>query len=243
MVKINQMKNWQERTKLLFGKNDVLRLNLSHILIVGVGGVGGYAAEQLCRAGIGSMTIVDSDTVDISNINRQLISLSGNVGVSKVDILEERLKNINPDINITKIEKYVHEEEIDELLEKEYDYVVDAIDTLTPKVHLIETCLNKKQKIISSMGAGGKYDPSQIEIADISKSYNCGLARMIRKRLYKRGIRKGVKVVFSPEDINESAMVRVESRNKKSNVGTVSYMPAIFGCMCASVVIRGLLDR
>ena len=237
------MKNWQERTELLFGKNDVLRLNLSHILIVGVGGVGGYAAEQLCRAGIGSMTIVDSDTVDISNINRQLISLSGNVGVSKVDILEERLKNINPDINITKIEKYVHEEEIDELLEKEYDYVVDAIDTLTPKVHLIETCLKKKQKIISSMGAGGKYDPSQIEIADISKSYNCGLARMIRKRLYKRGIRKGFKVVFSPEDINESAIVRVESRNKKSNVGTVSYMPAIFGCMCASVVIRGLLDR
>ncbi len=232
--------SWQERTKLLFGEEKVAKLNNSHVLIVGVGGVGGYACEQLCRAGLGELTIVDADVVDATNINRQLLALSTNVGNSKVNELEKRLLNINPNLKINKIEEYIHEQEIDEILKNSYDFVIDAIDTLAPKVHLVATCYKNNIPIISSMGAGGKSDPSMIAISDISKSYNCGLARMLRKRLHKRGIRKGLKVVFSPEEIDKNAMVLVESQNKKSNMGTVSYMPAIFGCMCASHVIREL---
>ncbi len=233
--------SWQERTKLLFGEEKINKLNNSHVLIVGVGGVGGYACEQLCRAGIGELTIVDADVVDATNINRQLLALSTNIGNSKVDELEIRLLKINPNLKINKIEQYIHEQEIDEILKNNYDFVIDAIDTLAPKVHLVATCYTENIPIISSMGAGGKSDPSMITISDISKSYNCGLARMLRKRLHKRGIRKGFKVVFSPEEIDKNAMVLVESQNKKSNMGTISYMPAMFGCICASHVIREII--
>lgn len=232
---------WLTRTELLLGKEKLEKLNKAHILIAGLGGVGSYAAEQLCRAGIGNMTIVDGDTIDISNINRQLPALHSTVGKSKAQVVAQRLKDINPNINLIIIEDFLKDEKIPELLKNNYDYVVDAIDTLAPKVFLIYNVVQAGLKLISSMGSGGKMDPTKITIADVKKSYNCNLARMLRKRLHRLGIRKGFKVIFSPEEVSKDAVILQESENKKSNVGTISYMPAIFGCYCASVVISDLI--
>lgn len=234
---------WIVRTELLLGKEKLEKLQNAHILVAGLGGVGSYAAEQLCRAGIGNMTIIDGDVVDISNINRQLPALNSTVGKSKAKIVEERLRDINPEINLTIIEEFIRDDKIIEITRNKFDYVVDAIDTLAPKVFLIYYSIQNNLRIVSSMGSGGKLDPSKIEVTDIKKSYNCGLARMLRKRLHRLGIRKGFKVVFSSEEVDKEAIILQESTNKKSNVGTISYMPAIFGCYCASVVIRDLIDN
>jgi len=236
------MAKWQERTALMLGDEDLEKLRKAHVLVVGLGGVGAYAAEQLCRAGVGQMTIVDGDVVEQTNRNRQLPALVSNEGKPKADILGERFKDINPELNIRVINEYLKDERMVEILqEADYDYVVDAIDTLAPKTFLIYHSVKAKLPIVSSMGAGGKFDPSQVQQADISKSYNCRLAKMIRKRLYKLGIRKGVKVVFSPEEVDPKRVRIEEGRNKKSAVGTISYMPPVFGCFCASVVIQDLI--
>ena len=233
--------NWLERTELLLGNETVEQLRHKHVLVVGLGGVGAYAAEMIARAGIGRMTIVDADTVSISNINRQLPALHSHIGKPKAEIMAYRLRDINPDINLTVINEFVKDERMVQLLDNEYDYVVDAIDTISPKVFLILHCLNRNLKIVSSMGAGGKTDPSKIAIADISKSYNCKLAKSIRKRLHRKGINKGVAVVFSSELTDKDAVVEVDDEeNKKSTVGTISYMPALFGIFCAAKVIRDL---
>jgi tRNA A37 threonylcarbamoyladenosine dehydratase len=238
------MDKWQERTALMLGDDDLKKLHQAHVLVVGLGGVGAYAAEQLCRAGIGSLTIVDGDVVEQTNRNRQLPALISNEGKPKAEILGARFKDINPELNIRIINEYLKDERMAEILnEADYDYVVDAIDTLAPKVFLIHHSLTAKLPIVSSMGAGGKFDPAQVQQTDISKSYNCRLAKMIRKRLHKLGIRKGVKVVFSPEEVDPKRVRIEEGRNKKSAVGTISYMPPIFGCFCASVVIRDLLAQ
>nr|WP_320119006.1 tRNA threonylcarbamoyladenosine dehydratase [uncultured Marinifilum sp.] len=233
---------WLSRTKLLLGDKKLERLQKAHVLVVGLGGVGAYAAEQICRSGVGKMTIVDGDTIDTSNINRQLAATTSNVNKDKTKVMEDRLLDINPNLQLTVLNEFLKGERTSEILKSEqFDYVVDAIDTLTPKLFLIEYSLQNNLKIVSAMGAGGKTDPSKIQIADISESYNCKLARMLRKRLHKLGIHKGVKVVFSPEDVSKNAVVIDESKNKKSNVGTISYMPPLFGCFISSVVINELL--
>ena len=238
------MKNWQERTLLMLGEEGLAKLTNAHVLVVGLGGVGAYAAEQICRAGVGKMTIVDGDVVEATNRNRQLPALISNDGKPKAEIMGARFRDINPNIEVTVINEYLKDDRMIEILEADkYDYVVDAIDTLSPKVFLIYHSVQRNIPIVSSMGAGGKFDPSQIRNSDISKSYNCKLARMLRKRLYKLGIRKGVQVVFSPEEVDKERVRVEEGRNKKSAVGTISYMPPLFGCHIASVVIRNLLGE
>ncbi|WP_251622745.1 tRNA threonylcarbamoyladenosine dehydratase [Odoribacter lunatus] len=238
------MEHWLDRTELLVGAEGLERLRKAHILVAGLGGVGAYAAEQLCRAGIGEMTIVDGDVVEATNKNRQLPALDSTMGLPKAEIMAARFRDINSELKLHVINDFIRDEEMIQVLERApYDYVVDAIDTLAPKLFLIYHSLHKQLPIVSSMGSGGKFDPSKIEIADISKSYNCTLARMLRKRLHKLGIYRGVKVVFSSEFTEPSSVVLAESRNKKSNVGTISYMPPLFGCFIASVVIRDLINK
>ena len=234
--------SWLERTELLLGKEKLEKLKQAHVLVVGLGGVGAYAAEQLCRAGIGKMTIVDGDVVEESNRNRQLPALISTKGKPKAEVLAERFRDINPDLQLTVINYFIRDELTIELLKSQpFDYVVDAIDTLSPKVFLVYHALQLGLKVVSSMGAGGKMDPSKIQLADISKSHNCGLAKMMRKRLSRLGVKKGVKVVFSPEEIDEDAIRLEESQNKKSTVGTITYMPPLFGWFIASAVIRDIV--
>jgi tRNA A37 threonylcarbamoyladenosine dehydratase len=237
------MENWTSRTELLIGPEKLKLLQNAHVLIVGLGGVGAYAAESLCRAGIGRMTIVDGDTVMPSNRNRQLLALKSSEGKRKASLMAERLMDINPDIELRIVDDYLKNQMVEDICVGDYTYVVDAIDTLSPKVFLIKACMDLGLKVISSMGAGGKTNPALAQIADISDSHSCRLARYIRKRMQKLGIRTGFKVVFSPEPVTEGSMVKVEDeQNKKSMVGTISYMPAIFGIMMASVVVRDIAE-
>lgn len=238
------MTSWQERTILLLGEEEHNILRNSHVLVVGLGGVGGSAAEALARAGIGEMTIIDGDTIDKSNINRQAIALHSNINCPKADVTKAKLLDINPELKITSIGEYFTGDMMDEIDLSPYDYIVDAIDTLTPKTRFLVTAFRANKKIVSSMGAGGKLDPTKIEIKDISKSYNCKLAQALRKRLYKRNIRRGIKVVFSPEHIRPNCFVETDgSQNKKSTIGTVSFLPPLFGLFCASVVINDLIKK
>lgn len=236
-------REWQCRTKLLIGQPAIDRLTQSHVMVVGLGGVGAFAAEMLCRAGVGELTIIDGDQVNTSNRNRQLLALKSTVGKDKTDLMENRLKDINPLVRVNKISEFITGEEMDKILEIPYDYVVDAIDTLEPKILLLYKTFNAGYPLVSSMGSGGKTDPTKIEITDISKSYNCKLAHAIRKQLNRLGVRKGFKVAFSPETIDKKSIELVEGeRNKKSNVGTISYMPAAFGIALSSVVINELVE-
>ncbi len=235
--------DWKLRTELQIGKDNIEKLHNMNVLVAGLGGVGAYAAEMICRAGVGNITIVDGDIVQASNINRQLPSLHSTVGFKKAKVMASRMKDINPQLSLTIIDEYIKDEGMEALLEKKFDYVVDAIDTLSPKNFLIYNCVIKGIPIVSSMGAGGKYDPSLIKVSDISESNTCKLAQILRKRLHKHGIYKGFKVIYSPEVVNDNCIELVENEiNKRSIVGTISYMPAIFGCYCASVVIRELLE-
>ncbi|MFR9524214.1 MAG: tRNA threonylcarbamoyladenosine dehydratase [Rikenellaceae bacterium] len=238
------MMNWLERTELLLGSEKLDKLKGSNVLVVGIGGVGAYAAEMIVRAGVSRMTIADADTVGASNINRQLVALHSTIGEYKTDILASRLKDINPELELRVVADYIKDELTDTLLDSDkFDYIVDAIDTLSPKVALIQGALQRSIPLVSSMGAGAKTDPTLMEIKDISKSHHCPLAHMLRKRLHKIGIRRGFHAVFSPEPVREGAMILCEERNKKSNVGTISYIPALFGIGCASVVIRDLIGE
>ena len=237
---------WQTRTTLLLGEDTLEFLKTQHVLVVGLGGVGAYAAELICRAGIGKMTIIDGDDIDITNCNRQLPALHSTEGQSKAKLLEQRLLDINPNLDLSARHLFVRDQSTDEVLSEEFDYVVDAIDTLSPKLNLILKTLKRKYPIVSSMGAGGKVDPSMVKIADISKSYNCKLAKALRKRLHRNGVKKGFTVIFSPEDVPAEAVHAYSDPETDVNgsvVGTISYMPAIFGCNCASVVIRDLREK
>lgn len=235
-------KNWQERTLLLLDNEKTEILHASNILVAGLGGVGGYAAEMLCRAGIGKMTIIDGDRIQDSNRNRQLLATTSSVGKRKAQLMKDRLLDINPELELTVIDEFIRDERTNEILEEPFDYVVDAIDTLSPKIFMIRQALLKGLPLVSSMGAGGKTDPVQVKVADFSETYQCNLARMLRKRLKNLGVRTGFKTVFSPEIVDDNAMLPVEDEpNKKTTVGTISYMPAVFGCIAASVAIRDLL--
>jgi tRNA threonylcarbamoyladenosine dehydratase len=237
--------NWLVRTELQIGKENVLKLRKKHVLVCGLGGVGAAAAEMLCRAGIGKMTILDSDKIHFSNRNRQIPALVSTEGMYKTDAVQQRLLDINPKLKLTTVNKYIKDEKITEVLElAKFDYVIDAIDTLSPKIYLIYHCMYLKLPLISSLGSGGKYDPSQIRIADISESYNCKLGYYLRKKIHKLGIYKGFKVVFSPEEVDDKAIQLTENeKNKKSIVGTISYMPVAFGCFIASAVIRDIIEK
>lgn len=236
--------SWQERTEQLLGQEKLEIIQKAHVLIVGLGGVGAYVAEMLARAGVGALTIADADQVSESNINRQLVALHSTIGRDKCSVLAQRLKDINPEIALTIRAEYIRDEKTDEILDAaHYDYVVDCIDTLSPKVNLIVGALQRKFPLVSSMGAGAKTDPTQIEVKDIDKTHHCPLAHMLRKRLHKQGVRSGFWAVFSPEPVREGSMIIAEETNKKSNVGSISYIPATFGCVCASVVIRDLIGE
>ncbi|MFI3301658.1 MAG: tRNA threonylcarbamoyladenosine dehydratase [Rikenellaceae bacterium] len=238
------MDSWLERTSLLLGAEKLEILRGANVLVVGLGGVGAYAAEMIARAGVGRMTIADADTVNTTNINRQLVALHSTIGQEKSEVLAARLRDINPQIELVVVNKYIRDELTDELLDSaKFDYVVDCIDTLSPKLALIKGALDRSIPLVSSMGAGAKTDPTLMEIKDISKTHHCPLAHMLRKRLHKIGIRKGFRAVFSAEPMREGAMILCEEQNKKSNVGTISYIPALFGIGCASVVIRDLIGE
>lgn len=239
------MTDWLERTELLLGKDRLARLAAARVLVVGLGGVGACAAEMIARAGVGNMSIVDADTVHATNRNRQLPALVSTEGKPKVEVMAERLRGVNPEIGIDARREFLRDDAMRRLLTEPFDYVVDAIDTLSPKVFLAAIALENGLPLVSSMGSGGRMNPADIEIADISESYNCRLARAMRKRLHRRGVTSGFKVVFSPEDVPVDAVMSLdddELENQKSIVGSISYMPAIFGCLCASVVIRDLTN-
>ena len=234
---------WLSRTELLIGKDRLKRLMNAHIMVVGLGGVGSFAAEFIARSGIGEMTIVDGDKVDPSNRNRQLPALFTTHGQSKADIMGDRLMQINPELQLHVVKDFIMPEKVDELLNARLDYVVDAIDSITPKLTLIKAAYAKGLRLVSSMGAGGKMDPTQLEVSDISKTYNCPFAQQIRKQLKGDGIRKGVKVVFSPEENDKESLMLTDGSNfKKSAYGTMSYLPATFGATLASVVIRDIME-
>jgi tRNA A37 threonylcarbamoyladenosine dehydratase len=235
--------SWLSRTELLIGKEKLLKLAYSHVMVVGLGGVGSFAAEFIARSGVGKMTIIDGDVVDPTNRNRQLPALATNHGVSKAEIMAERLKAINPEIELCVVKQFVNPEMVEEQLATNPDYIIDAIDSITPKITFISLAYEKGLPMVCSMGAGAKLDPTQLKVVDISKTYNCPFAQQIRKNLKNNfNIRKGIKVVFSPEQpIKESLMLTDGKNYKKSAYGTISYLPAVFGAVTASVVIRDLM--
>lgn len=235
------MTNWMQRTELLIGTEGLERLKQSSVLIVGLGGVGGMAAEAICRAGVGKLTLIDRDIVTETNINRQLIALTSTVGMSKAEVMASRLRDINPAVVLHVITDWLDEKNMDQILnEGKFDYVVDAIDTLSPKVHLLKNCVEKGIKVVSAMGAGAKTDPAKVKIDDISKTTYCPLAKAVRTRLHKLGVKRGVTVVFSTEEACKESVIETDEKYKRSTTGTISYMPALFGLMLASVVVREL---
>jgi tRNA A37 threonylcarbamoyladenosine dehydratase len=237
------MENWLSRTELLIGKEKLEILSHAHVLVAGLGGVGGYAAEQLCRAGVGELTLIDGDVVNPSNRNRQIIALVSNEGRSKAKAMASRFKDINPDIKLNIIDEYLKEERFASILARPFSYVVDAIDTLTPKVTLLAESVKNGHNIVSSMGSGGRLHPEKVEITDIADSHHCKFAHMVRKYLHRMGVYKGITVVYSPESVSQHTIKEISGEeNKRSVVGTISYMPPVFGCFCASVVIRNLLS-
>lgn len=235
---------WQERAELLFKPEGIEVLKNANVLIVGLGGVGSFAAEFIVRAGVGNLTIVDGDTVDITNVNRQLPALHSTVGQPKVDIVGDRLMDINPELNLTRIQEFLSPERATEIVTKDFDYVLDCIDSITPKLNLIVAAKKAKVKVISNMGAGGKMVAGKVVVKDISKTDVCPLAKVIRRRLRKMGVNKGVKAVFSLEKPDESSLKMTDGSNyKRSFFGTNSWMPGLFGLHSAETVIRHLLKK
>ncbi len=233
---------WLSRTRLMVGHDGIERLKKAHVLVAGLGGVGSMAAEMLCRAGIGKLTIADNDKVQESNLNRQLIALRSTLGKPKTEVVRQRLLDINPNLELEIISNYLKDDVIIEVLSRSYDYVVDAIDTLSPKLYFVIYALKNNHRLVSSMGAGGKLNPGLVRVADISETFQCKLAFDLRKRLRRKGITTGFKAVFSPEPVPDATIIHTEhEKNKKSMVGTISYMPAVFGCFCAAEVVRDLI--
>lgn len=238
------MADWRERAELLFKKEGLERLKNAHVMVVGLGGVGSFAAEFLARAGVGKMTIVDGDVVDITNINRQLPALHSTVGQPKVTIVGDRLMDINPELQLIRVQEFLSPERAYELVTPEYDYVLDCIDSITPKLNLLISARRQKVKIISNMGAGGKYEAGKVRVADISKTEYCPLAKTVRKRLKKEGISKGVKVVYSIEYPDQTSLKMTDGSNfKKSFFGTNSWIPAVFGLHSAETVVKHIIGH
>lgn len=228
--------NWLNRTEMLIGKENLDKLKNSHVAIFGIGGVGSYALEGLVRSGIGTITIIDNDIVDITNINRQLIATTANIGVSKVEVAKKRALEINPNLKINIYQEYYSETNSDKLISNEYDYIIDAIDSVSSKLSLIETSINKNIPIISSMGTGNKLDPTKFEITDIYKTSVCPLAKVIRKELKKRNI-KHLKVIYSKEEPKQN----ITDSNLNRTPASISFVPSVAGLIIASEVVKDLL--
>ena len=237
------MQDQYSRTQLLLGKEAMEKLHNSRVAVFGIGGVGGYTVEALARSGVGALDLIDDDKVCLTNLNRQIVATRKTVGQYKVDVAEQRIHDIDPNIKVTTYKIFFTPETQDQFDFTQYDYVVDAIDTLSPKLALIKGALDRSLPLVSSMGAGAKTDPTRLEIEDISRPHHCPLAHMLRKRLHKAGVRSGFKAVFSAEPVREGATILCEEQNKKSNTGTISYLPALFGIGCASVVVRGVIGE
>lgn len=232
-----------ERTRILLTPAEMARLTHAHVLVAGLGGVGSYCAEALARAGIGKLTIIDHDVVGASNINRQLPALLSTVGQSKAELMAARIRDINPACEIQVIREFLTPENVIDLVPADVDYVIDCIDSLNCKVALVATSVERGLRVASSMGAGNKLDPSRIRLADISATNQCPLASVMRKRLRKLGINKGVLTVFTdepgrrplpPQPVTGSGRARAVN-------GTVSYMPPLFGLMLAGAVLQQLI--
>jgi len=234
--------SWLSRTSLLIGEEVLKRLSEKHVLIVGMGGVGSFAAEFVARAGIGKMTIIDGDIIDTTNRNRQLPALHSTIGQSKAAVMATRLLDINPELELTTVANFIDPDKVEQCLATTPDFIIDAIDSITPKVQFLIQAYAHQLPIVSSMGAGAKLDPTQLKVVDISKTYNCPFAQQIRKNLKSHGIYKGITTVFSPEEIIKESLMHTDGKNyKKSAYGTISYMPATFGAVVASVAIRKLI--
>ncbi len=238
-------RSWLSRTELLIGDTGLDRLARAHVLIVGLGGVGSFAAEFVARAGVGCLTIVDGDVVDPTNRNRQLPALATTHGQFKANIMADRLAAINPDIELRVITEFIRPEMVPTLLDGgPFDYVLDCIDSITPKLLLLQAAYQRGFPIVSSMGAGGKLDPTQIHVTDLFDTWSCTMAQYVRKRLKRLSVGAGIKAVFSTEPVrNESLLLTDGGSFKRSAYGTISYLPATFGSICASVVIRDLLGE
>ena len=235
--------SWMERTSLLVGSKGLEKLNNAHVLIVGLGGVGSYASEAIARSGVGKMTIIDGDTVDPTNRNRQLQALTSTHGLNKAMLMGERIKLINPEVDLSVIESFKNPDDMKDFMTQKFTYVIDAIDSISPKLYLLQTAYYNNQRIISSMGAGGKMDPTKIQVVDIAQTFNCPMAQYVRKRLRYMNIYKGINSVFSTELPAKHSIMKTDgSKFKKSAYGTISYLPAAFGLTCASVVIRDIVD-
>lgn len=238
------MDEWISRTALLLGEDTCKLLADKHVMIVGVGGVGAYAAEMVARAGVGTLTVIDADTVKASNINRQLLALSDTIGQEKATLMQERLLRICPTLQVHALSLFIDPDNIPAVMAQyQPDFVIDAIDSIAPKIALITYCIQRGVRIISSMGAGGRIDPTALRYADISQTSYCSLARTVRSRLKANGIYKGLPVVYSIEPANKEAVIKVDDeRNKCTTVGTISYLPALFGCYLASYCIKKLIE-
>ncbi len=238
-----QAPNWLQRTELLIGFDKIEALKNLHVMVIGLGGVGSFAAEFLARAGVGRMTIVDGDTVDLSNTNRQLPALHSTVGLRKTEVMATRIRDINPEIDLTVLDTFVSPEHVNDLITNDLNYVFDCIDSIQPKQYVIVTCKQKGVRVVSSMGAGGRLDPSKVQVADISETFNCPFAQQMRKGLKRKGVRRGVTVVFSSELVSKENCMLSEGKFKKSFYGTISYIPALFGLQMASVVVRDVVGK
>ena len=236
--------HWLQRTELLLGEEVLDKLKNLHVMVIGLGGVGSFAAEFLARAGVGRMTIVDGDTVDLTNTNRQLPALHSTVGQPKTSVMAARMLDINPGLDLVVREEFLTPETVKTLITSDYDYVFDCIDSVQPKQYVIVACKQKDVRVVSSMGAGGRLDPSKVQVADLSETFNCPFAQQVRKGLKKKGVRRGVTVVFSSERVSKEHMMTTDgNRFKKSFYGTCSYIPALFGLHMASVVVREAAGR
>ena len=229
------MNNWLNRTEYLIGKNNVNKLTQAHVAVFGCGGVGSYVIEALARSGVGSLTLMDKDVVDITNINRQLIADTSTVGKPKVEVEKKRLLKINPNLKITTYQMFYDASQADKILNTQFDYVVDAIDCVTSKINLVEECNKRNIPIICSMGTGNKLDPTKFEIADISKTSVCPLAKVMRKELGKRGI-KHLKVVYSKEEPKRFDV------DNKTTPASISFVPSVAGLILASEVVKDLIS-
>lgn len=241
----DELPGWQSRTRLLVGDENVCRLQRSHVLIVGLGGVGGVVAEMLVRAGVGELTLVDGDVIQESNLNRQLIATTDTIGKPKALVWQERLQAIAPSVRLHPQVRFLSEEDTEALCtQAHYDFVVDAIDTLAPKASLIHTLHRLSIPFASSMGAGARMDPSQVRVDRMDRVSHCGLARALRRRLRQRGVPLSFRVVYSGEPPRRGATVDIcHERNKRSTSGTISYLPAVFGCHLAAEAVTSLLGK
>jgi tRNA threonylcarbamoyladenosine dehydratase len=233
------------RTELLLGSSSLDKLRGSRVLVVGLGGVGACATEMLCRAGIGHLTLVDGDSITESNINRQIHAFYSTLNKNKVNIMKERLLDINPSVSVHVVDRYMSDEkQFSILFSEKYDYAIDAIDTLTPKCIFLSLCVKHSIPVVSSLGSGGRTDPSKVSVVDISETHHCRLAYYVRKKLHSWGIWNGIKAVYSNEVPKKEALTTAEEvRGKRSTIGTISYMPNLFGCLASAEAIRGLLER